>query len=389
MSTPAPSSRDNSIDLLRGLALVSIFINHIPENVAEPLTHKNFGLSDSAELFVLLAGVAAAFAYFARFKPGNRLMTSGRAVKRAGVLYVAHQASIVVGLAVFSLGSLWFARPELLQEINIAPFMEDPVRGVIGLAAMTHQLGYHNILPMYVVLLLSVPLVMLLAERGLTLLIGVSVALWVATQIWQLSLPNFPTEGYWFFNPFAWQIIFVAGFFVGVRMMRGQTPVPYVRPLWWAALAYLVAAGVYHKFNLYGSIPEVPFIPHHTQINEKPWVAIPRLAHILSLAYVVGHSPIIRWLRKVSPGNPLCVLGRQSLPVFWLGTVLAMVGQVFMKAAEPTAGEQIAYLAGGLAAQYGLALALDALATSAKRGRSRSAATAREPTSYPASVPAE
>ena len=41
-------ARDHRIDILRGLALVSIFINHIPGNVLEPFTHKNFGLSDSA-----------------------------------------------------------------------------------------------------------------------------------------------------------------------------------------------------------------------------------------------------------------------------------------------------------------------------------------------------
>ena len=46
----------NEIDFWRGLALVSIFVNHIPGFAFERITHRNYGLSDSAELFVFLAG---------------------------------------------------------------------------------------------------------------------------------------------------------------------------------------------------------------------------------------------------------------------------------------------------------------------------------------------
>ena len=46
----------NEIDFWRGIALVSIFMNHIPGLWYEQFTHKNFGYTDSAELFVLLAG---------------------------------------------------------------------------------------------------------------------------------------------------------------------------------------------------------------------------------------------------------------------------------------------------------------------------------------------
>ena len=44
-----PSRRDYRVDFLRGLALVSIFINHVPGNFYEKLTHKNFGFSRSEE----------------------------------------------------------------------------------------------------------------------------------------------------------------------------------------------------------------------------------------------------------------------------------------------------------------------------------------------------
>ena len=63
--------RDHRIDWLRGIALVSIFINHMPGNRLENWTTRNFGFSDAAELFVLLAGMAAAFAFFPRMLKGD------------------------------------------------------------------------------------------------------------------------------------------------------------------------------------------------------------------------------------------------------------------------------------------------------------------------------
>jgi hypothetical protein len=48
----------NEIDFWRGFALVTIFINHIPGIYFERFTFRNVSLSDSAELFVFLAGCA-------------------------------------------------------------------------------------------------------------------------------------------------------------------------------------------------------------------------------------------------------------------------------------------------------------------------------------------
>jgi hypothetical protein len=369
------AERDHRIDFLRGFALISIYINHIPGNVLEPLTLKNFGLSDSAELFVLLAGMAAAFAYFPRFAE-DRVLATAKAVKRAGTLYVTHLASTLVGIAIFCAGALAFAAPALLEEINIGPLLADPVRGLVGVASLSHQLGYHNILSMYVCLLLATPLMMLLATRSLGTLLGASLALYAVTQVAGLTLPNYPTEGGWFFNPFAWQLIFAIGFILGVRVLRGQTPVPYNRWLWLAAGGYLVWAFVWHRWNFYGTLPEIPFLPHNFQINEKPWVAFPRLMHILSLAYFVGHSPLMRWVAKAGPQNPLVLLGRHALPVFWVGTALSMVGQVVMHVAAPHPISQLPLLAAGLGIQLALAVGLDWMARVEKQRRAARAVPA-------------
>ncbi len=47
---------------------------------------------------------------------------------------------------------------------------------------------------------------------------GMSVAVWLIAGIWRLGPPNYPTSGVWFFNPLAWQVIFITGLLTGVAM---------------------------------------------------------------------------------------------------------------------------------------------------------------------------
>lgn len=360
--------RDHRIDILRALALLSIFINHIPGNILEPFTHKNFGLSDSAEAFVLLAGVASAFAYFPRFSAGAIALPLAKIAKRVVVLYVAHLASLMVGLGIFCLAMLQWGMPILETPLNIDTIFAQPTKAFIGIPLMTQQIGYHNILPLYVCLLIFLPVLMSVARFfGLAAMLATSFAIYAAAHVFGLNMPSYPSVGGWFFNPFTWQLIFGVGFFVGVRVLRGQTPVPFFRPLWWLALGYLIAACLYHRLNLYGTIPSVSWLPHNFQINEKPWVALPRLLHILSLAYVIGHSRMIMtFLGRLSPEGVLSRIGRNSLPVFWLGTALSVVGQVVLFAEKPGVFGQIILLATGIAAQAALAYFLDYLGKASK-----------------------
>src|SRR6478609_6317896 len=79
-----------TIDFWRGIALATIFVDHVPGNVLEHYTQRNFGFSDAAEVFVLLAGIAAALAYGSRFAKGEALLQSLRIWSRAFTLYTAH-----------------------------------------------------------------------------------------------------------------------------------------------------------------------------------------------------------------------------------------------------------------------------------------------------------
>src|ERR1700677_2902414 len=63
MQTLIRQNRDLRIDLFRGIALWSMFIDHLLNGSLGWITLKQYGFCDAAELFVLLSGVSAGMVY--------------------------------------------------------------------------------------------------------------------------------------------------------------------------------------------------------------------------------------------------------------------------------------------------------------------------------------
>ena len=78
-----PVERDLRLDLLRGLGLWMIFLDHIPNDVVAWLTLRNYGFSDAAEFFVFISGYLAGFIYGPIIAGGNFLAATKRLWKRA------------------------------------------------------------------------------------------------------------------------------------------------------------------------------------------------------------------------------------------------------------------------------------------------------------------
>jgi hypothetical protein len=84
--TTTAANRIDGIDFWRGFALLTIFIDHAPENIAQQITHGNFGFSDAAELFVFLSGASVALAYGSRFFRGETAAAIRAVFRRAFTL---------------------------------------------------------------------------------------------------------------------------------------------------------------------------------------------------------------------------------------------------------------------------------------------------------------
>ncbi len=189
--------RDYRIDFFRGLALVSIFINHIPGNFFSNFTHRNFGLSDSAEVFVLLAGMSAALAYYPRFVSGQAALSIGQIAKRIGTIYIAHLSSIAIGFAVYAAATIWFAAPDLMVPDERHWMLDNTLGALAGIGALTYQTGNFNILPMYIGMMAMLPVIMMLARINLVVALAASAVVWLVANIFHFGPPNYPGNGVW------------------------------------------------------------------------------------------------------------------------------------------------------------------------------------------------
>lgn len=378
MAHSAAGRRDTRLDVFRALALLTIFINHIPGTVFEWLTHKHFGFSDSAEAFVLVSGLAVGLAYGHKFTFGNRLPLLLKMWKRAFTLYTTHIILTFVSLALFCAGGLYLHHPELLGQINIAPVLAEPASALLGIMTLGHQLGYNNILPLYMALMLFAPLILYLAHKNMPLLLVFSGALYVFAGFYGIAPHNYPTSGLWFLNPLSWQFLFTIGICAMVwRKKGGEWP---RNPLLLAAAAgYILLALIWVRGNLWW-IDTSFGLPHNLAGFNKTFLSLPRLLHILALAYIIAAAPAVANLARVSAQHPLAILGKYSLPVFACGTVLAMLGQV-LKQANPTGG--FAYdsllIATGITIQFAYAYYLEWLNSAKKKARPAAAVKTAEP----------
>jgi hypothetical protein len=337
----------NEVDFWRGLALVSIFINHIPGFTFEQLTHRNLGLSDSAELFVFLAGYS-----LRRLADGVREnLGLGRLVLRLGAravtLYAAQILITMLAIGLIASAALLLENPLLLEWHNAAAVFQDPVPAHVGLVLLSHQLGFFDILPLYVTLMLGSPALAIIHHLQPRLVLPLAILVYVAALGFEVNLPTWPVEGSWYFNPFAWQLVFVLGF-----ALAGLSPnwaVGRRRTVLRICGAVILVAGfVVVKSGWAPDPTRVPWPPLFF-IFDKTFVTPARLVHFLALvAAFAGTFYLVA--RHVPPvARFLSMLGRNSLNVFCVGSVLSIAAQILRFAAGGAIVVDVAILLIGIA----------------------------------------
>lgn len=369
--------RDSRIDVIRAVALITIFINHVPGNPLEALTSKNFGFSDAAEAFVLLSGVSAGLAYGLKFGEGTRLSMTLKALRRAGVLYIAQLGTTMATLGIFAFMALHFAAPGLLEQINIGPVIENPAAALVGLVTFGHQLGYNNILSMYAVVLAMMPVFLLIGMISLPAMLAASGGLWLVCGLAGIAPPNYPNEGVWFLNPFSWQFLFVIGIAATIHLKRGGR-VPVNPVLLAAAAGYIIIACLWVRIPLWG-IDTSLGLPAVLTGFDKTYLSAPRLLHVLALGYLIAAIPQIANTARLAHDHPLATMGRHALPVFVTGTILAMAAQAWRQVHAPGAIADIALVAAGIAVQFAVAYYIEWY----RRVTARKQAAGREPATVP------
>jgi hypothetical protein len=350
MRASVPAVRDARIDLVRGLALLTIFVDHIPDNALSSLTIGAFGLSDAAEVFVFAAGFSAFLAYgrvFERHGLRAGLVAVGR---RCWRLFTAHVMLVVSLAALVAVASTLVTDADYIDRFNFSPLFVETDVAVPRLATLSYMPNTMDILPLYIVLIGMFPLIWHVVRLHPVLALAGSLGLWYASRHFGLNLPDYP-ERHWFFNPFVWQLVFTLGMVsaAGWAPMRAvaRSNLGFVASLAFVALSLVAAA----PWTVLAGLEKARLIPIEAYwgLIDKQSVPLWRVLHFASLAIIFQRLVPAEGRWRDNPLARLVVLcGQHGLKVFCIGCLLTFAAYVAIGLFGGTLAAQVAVSAVGV-----------------------------------------
>jgi hypothetical protein len=346
--------RDLRLDVCRGLALWFIFINHIPGNSLSWLTLRNYGFSDTTEVFVFVSGYTCMLAYGGALAQQGWSTIITRAVRRSLEIYGAFLLLFIAYIAL-----LWLVGggTRYTGETNTGFFFQDPGAAIVHAAILQYTPVNTDILPTFVLLHLAFPALLWLLNRSAFLALAVSFFLYMMVQLYSWQVPAWPS-GELYFNPIAFQILFVLGAWYAGGGAKWLRPIVQSHTALAAAILYLLFSLVitlsweFEALKLL--VPDV--VSQFIYPIYKSHLAPVRLLHFLALAVVVSRLTPPDWR---GPLRPLMVAmircGENSLSIFCLGVLLSFVGQVILGEVSSSFVVQLAVSAAGIAIMVGVA----------------------------------
>jgi hypothetical protein len=321
--------RDYRLDAARGLCLFLILIDHTRNNALTHVTLGAFGLSDAATIFIFVSGYTAAIAFGSVYRRSGWLIGSARVGVRVWQLYVAQIAVVMAVGALPGLVRHFFGVDGYTDRLELAHLFVDPVSALSGIVTLTYVPPYLDILPVYVALMAMIPGAMAIARIDRRLIPALSLALWAVVRVTHWNLPADPSEGRgWFFDPFSWQLMFFAGFTLGMGWIRMPSfRVPALRVL---AVAILVFGFIARTDFVAAAVPAVA--PLHAWIIhtlDKTYLDPLEVMHFWALGYLATGLLASRLhLLEHRALRPILMVGQQSLSVFLATVLLADIGGI-------------------------------------------------------------
>lgn len=344
--------RDLRVDFFRGIALFCIFLDHIPHDTLARFTVRNLALNDATEIFILLAGYAAALVYGRKLERAGPVSAGADMLRRAWVLYVAHLFLFVIFAAEVAVCAAWFAHPDYIARIGLDHLAKAPLAAMIEAVPMLYQPSFLNVLPLYVVIMAGMAPLLLLLRRP-RLLLGLSFALYVAARVWGWNLPTHGGHG-WFFNPLTWQFLFVLGMLFA---RYGRPSLPGVATDGVAALlllvGFLILLTTWLEPSLIRHVPLAvrPLIRDIDKTSLHPY----RLASILALAWLAArYVPAGARFIESRAGAVFVLIGQHGLNTYCASILLSFAGRVVLDADRGWAMQIVVNLV-GLGALFGVA----------------------------------
>ena len=325
MVNPVEIPRDFRLDLYRGIALWLIFLGHVPGNILNRITPWDYGFSDPAEIFIFVSGYANAYVYGRVMEQRGFVVSAAQILRRAFETYVAQMFLFVIFIAEVAL--LSHGSHAFDDAMNIRFFRDDPVQSILAVTLLKFMPVNMDVLPLYIVVLAASPVMLWLLRRVPVVALLLSGAIYAIANLTGLDLPSYP-KGHWYFDPLAWQFLFVLGAWCGLgaadwlwRLVRSRTVV---------ITAAVYAVAVFAAFIALKQLEAGDLVPQWLQhAFGKTYLGVLRLLHFVAIAIVVNHliprewPPLSSWVLR-----PAIQCGQHSLEVFCLGVTLAFAGHV-------------------------------------------------------------
>jgi OpgC protein len=199
-----------------------------------------------------------------------------------------------------------------------------PAVGVARAMAMQYTPVNTDVLPTFVLLHVAFPGLLWLLTRNAVAALTASLLLYVLVQAFGWNLPAWP-GGEWYFNPLAWQVLFVFGAwyaYKGSGQLRAivQSRVALLAILY---LAFSLAIALSWQLKVLGGfMPDAlgKLIYPVDKSNLDPL----RLLHFLSLAIIVARVTPPDWHGLMKPWMTAMIrCGENSLAIYCFGVLLS------------------------------------------------------------------
>jgi hypothetical protein len=374
---PAAGERELRLDLFRGLALWLIFIDHLPPNILTWFTIRNYGFSDATEIFIFISGYTAAFVYGRAMLQVGVVVATARILRRVWQIYVAHVFLFTIFLAEISYVATSFENPLYSEEMGIMDFLKQPDVTIIQALLLRFRPVNMDVLPLYIVLMLFLPLILWLMKWKADVTLALSALLYALTWHFDWYLTAYP-NGFWFFNPLAWQLLFVFGAWCAMGGAQRMSRILSSPVTMWICFVYLFAA---FCVALTWSVPQLGRLPRIVEQwmypIDKTDLDVLRFAHFLALAAIT-----VRFLPRDWPGlkspwlRPLILCGQHSLEIFCLGVFLAFAGHFVLAEISGGAAMHLLVSISGILIMWGMASVISWYKHSADKGASKTKSAA-------------
>ena len=291
------------------------------QNILIKLTNESLGWLSAAEGFVFLSGLTAGLVYTYKFLEKGENIIKKAARNRAWLIYKYHILLFILIAALVFLNS--FLRQH--SSANYYFILENPPLAALLAPLLLYQPKFLDILPMYAVFVLFIPLIIrqfekgsyapVLLTSGALYLLGTfnvlpSVSAFFARMGWHVETG--------LFDLLCWQLLFVLGLYLGSLYYHERTAhLQRNKLLFYAALAFAIPVFIAKFFYLPLGGFDIQYWADKTYL--RPFRLVNFFCVLIIITYVA--TKFKNWFHY----RPICTLGKYSLEVFAFHIVLLIL----------------------------------------------------------------